>query len=40
MEIDCKASALLSCRQSVAVMFVAVESPVARRNSARISRPE
>ena len=28
------------CRQSVATMLVAVGSPVARRNSARISRPE
>ena len=28
------------CRQSVAIMFVAVGSPVARRNSAMTSRPE
>ena len=34
------ARACRSCRQSVAIMFVAVGTPVARRNSARISRPE
>ncbi len=28
------------CRQSVAIMFVAVGRPVARRNSAMVSRPE
>jgi len=28
------------CRQSVAIMLVAVGMPVARRNSARTSRPE
>ena len=36
---DCR-TAWPSCRQSVATMFVAVRMPVARRNSASVSRPE
>lgn len=40
IDTDCSAIECVICRQSVATMFVAVGSPVARRNSARISRPE
>jgi len=36
----CRVRACAICRQSVAIMLVAVAKPVARRNSARISLPE
>jgi hypothetical protein len=40
MSTLCSDSACASCRQSVAIMLVAVGRPVARRNSAITSRPE
>ena len=40
MSTDCSDKACTSWRQSVAIMLVAVGSPVARRNSAITSRPE
>jgi hypothetical protein len=40
MSTDCRIRAWPNSRQSVAIMFVAVGRPVARRNSLMISRPE
>ncbi|MNY54760.1 hypothetical protein D3C86_1906680 [compost metagenome] len=40
MSTDCNWIAWPISRQSVAIMLVAVFSPVARRNSAMTSRPE
>ncbi len=40
MSTECRHTAWLICRQSVAIMLVAVGRPVARRNSAITSRPE
>jgi hypothetical protein len=40
MSTDWSRTACPICRQSVAIMLVAVGNPVARRNSAMSSRPE